>query len=65
MNRHPIEIQIENADRAIVAEDFDTLLGNYIVVKIATYKATLTSYLLLVHLCIGYFIYSDITCGEK
>jgi ketosteroid isomerase-like protein len=29
MDRHPIEIQIEKADRAIVAEDFDTLLDIY------------------------------------
>jgi uncharacterized protein (TIGR02246 family) len=29
MNRHPIEIQIERADQAIVAEDFDTLLQIY------------------------------------
>ena len=29
MNRHPIEIQIEKADKAIVAEDFDTLLNIY------------------------------------
>ena len=26
---HPIEIQIEKADKAIVAEDFDTLMGIY------------------------------------
>jgi ketosteroid isomerase-like protein len=29
MNRHSIEIQIEKADKAIVAEDFDTLLDIY------------------------------------
>ena len=29
MDRHPIEIQIEKADRAIVAEDFDALLDIY------------------------------------
>ncbi|WP_022665288.1 YybH family protein [Desulfospira joergensenii] len=29
MDRHPIEIQIERADKAIVAEDFDTLLDIY------------------------------------
>jgi len=29
MDRHPIEIQIEIADKAIVAEDFDTLLDIY------------------------------------
>jgi hypothetical protein len=29
MNRHLIEIQIERADQAIVAEDFDTLLKIY------------------------------------
>jgi ketosteroid isomerase-like protein len=29
MNRHPVELQIEKADRAIVAEDFDTLLDIY------------------------------------
>jgi uncharacterized protein (TIGR02246 family) len=29
MNRHPIEIQIERADQAIVAEEFDTLLEIY------------------------------------
>lgn len=29
VNRHPIELQIEKADRAIVAEDFDTLLDIY------------------------------------
>lgn len=29
MDKHPIEIQIEKADKAIVAEDFDTLLGIY------------------------------------
>lgn len=29
MDRHPIEIQIEKADNAIVAEDFDTLLDIY------------------------------------
>ena len=29
MNRHSIEIQIERADKAIVAEDFDTLLQIY------------------------------------
>lgn len=29
MTRHPVEIQIEKADRAIVAEDFETLLGIY------------------------------------
>ncbi|XXJ18917.1 YybH family protein [Desulfovibrio caledoniensis] len=29
MKRHPVEIQIEKADKAIVAEDFDTLLDIY------------------------------------
>jgi len=29
MDRHPIELQIEKADQAIVAEDFDTLLDIY------------------------------------
>ena len=29
MERHPVEIQIERADKAIVAEDFDTLLQIY------------------------------------
>jgi len=29
MDRHPIEIQIEKADKAIVAEDFDTVMGVY------------------------------------
>ncbi|MGE4423566.1 MAG: SgcJ/EcaC family oxidoreductase [Pseudodesulfovibrio sp.] len=29
MERHPVEIQIEKADRAIVAEEFDTLLDIY------------------------------------
>ena len=29
MDKHPIEIQIEKADKAIVAEDFDTLLDIY------------------------------------
>lgn len=29
MKRHPVELQIEKADRAIVAEDFDTLLQIY------------------------------------
>ena len=29
MDRHPIEIQIEKADQAIVAEDFDALLDIY------------------------------------
>mgnify|MGYP001295486657 CR=1 FL=1 len=29
MNRHPIEIQIEKADKAIVAEDFDVLMDIY------------------------------------
>ena len=29
MDRHPIEIQIEKADKAIIAEDFDTLLDIY------------------------------------
>ncbi|KIX13563.1 YybH family protein [Dethiosulfatarculus sandiegensis] len=29
MDKHPIEIQIEKADKAIMAEDFDTLLGIY------------------------------------
>lgn len=29
MNQHPIETQIERADQAIVAEDFDTLLRIY------------------------------------
>jgi uncharacterized protein (TIGR02246 family) len=29
MGRHPIEIQIEKADKAIVAEDFDSLLDIY------------------------------------
>lgn len=29
MNPHPVELQIERADRAIVAEDFDTLMQIY------------------------------------
>ena len=29
MGKHPVEIQIEKADKAIVAEDFDTLLDIY------------------------------------
>lgn len=29
MNRHPVELQIERADQAIVAEDFDTLMQIY------------------------------------
>ncbi|OIQ50945.1 hypothetical protein BerOc1_02890 [Pseudodesulfovibrio hydrargyri] len=29
MGRHPVEIQIERADKAIVAEEFDTLLDIY------------------------------------
>ena len=29
MSRHPIKIQIERADEAIVAEDFDTLMQIY------------------------------------
>ncbi len=29
MDKHPIEIQIERADKAIVAEDFNTLLNIY------------------------------------
>jgi len=29
VNRHPVVLQIEKADRAIVAEDFDTLLDIY------------------------------------
>ena len=29
MKRHPVEIQIEIADKAIVAEDFDVLMGIY------------------------------------
>ena len=29
MDRHPVEIQIERADKAIDAEDFDTLLQIY------------------------------------
>jgi ketosteroid isomerase-like protein len=29
MNRHPVKLQIEKADIAIVAEDFDTLLDIY------------------------------------
>ena len=29
MTRHPIELQIERADKAIVDEDFDTLLDIY------------------------------------
>lgn len=29
MDRHPIEIQIEKADAAIVSEDFDTLMDIY------------------------------------
>lgn len=29
MNRHPVEIEIERADEAIVAEDFDRLLSIY------------------------------------
>ena len=29
MDRHPIEIQIEKADKAIVAEDFETVMGIY------------------------------------
>ena len=28
-NSHPIELQIEIADKAIVSEDFDTLMGIY------------------------------------
>lgn len=29
MNHHPIALQIEKADKAIVAEDFDTLMDIY------------------------------------
>ena len=29
MKRHPVEIQIEIADKAIVAEDFDALMSIY------------------------------------
>jgi len=29
MNRHPVELQIEKADRAIVGEDFDALMDIY------------------------------------
>ncbi|WP_428623010.1 YybH family protein [Sedimenticola sp.] len=29
MNRHPVELQIERADKAIVAEDFDVLMDIY------------------------------------
>lgn len=29
MNRHPVEIEIERADRAIIEEDFDTLMSIY------------------------------------
>lgn len=29
MNRHPVELQIEKADKAIVAEDFELLIGIY------------------------------------
>ncbi|WP_027722469.1 YybH family protein [Maridesulfovibrio zosterae] len=29
MEKHPVEIQIEKADKAIVAEDFDTLVNIY------------------------------------
>ncbi len=29
MERHPIELQIEKADTAIVQEDFDTLMNIY------------------------------------
>ena len=29
MNRHSVEIEIEKADKAIVAEDFDTLMSFY------------------------------------
>jgi ketosteroid isomerase-like protein len=29
MGKHPIEIQIERADKAIIKEDFDTLLDIY------------------------------------
>ena len=29
MPRHPVELQIEKADRAIVREDFDTLMAIY------------------------------------
>ncbi len=29
MNQHPIELQIEKADKAILAEDFDTLMDIY------------------------------------
>lgn len=29
MSRHPVELQIEKADRAIVSEDFDTLMDIY------------------------------------
>lgn len=29
MSRHPVEIQIEIADKAIVEEDFDVLMGIY------------------------------------
>jgi len=29
MTRHPVELQIEKADRAIICEDFDTLMDIY------------------------------------
>ncbi len=29
METHPITLQVEKADKAIVAEDFDTLMGIY------------------------------------
>ena len=29
MNRHPVELQIDKADKAIVAEDFELLMGIY------------------------------------
>lgn len=29
MSRHPVAFQIEKADNAIIAEDFDTLMGIY------------------------------------
>lgn len=29
MNRHPVKLQIEKSDKAIVAEDFDTLMDIY------------------------------------
>ncbi len=29
MSRHPVEIQIEKADKAIIAEDFETLMDIY------------------------------------